>query len=249
MRATLAMFAAAVAVVSAVAAVARADSPAWNAEADALNLQRDDAAAAARYEALLQAKLKEDPKSYDALYRLAALHLWKGDGLPEGREKADAGKECWQIAERALAVEPKGAQALYNKAACVGSYSEAVGVAHALWEGLEGKFRGALDPVVAGDKKLEHCGPLNLLGRYYFDLPWPKHDGKRSMEVLDDALKTCPEDLRAAFYLAETTADEGQKDRAKKLLDQVDAGSDAYDPPEARRVKALAKTLRSKLKL
>ncbi len=218
----------------------------WTAEADSLYATRDAPGVSDQLETLLNAKLKDDPKSYEALWRLARIQYWKSESL-SGDPKADAGLACWDVAKRAIETSPEGVEGLYWEATCVGARSEGMGILHALTHGLEKKFREPLDAALRVNKSYQNCSPLNAIGRYWYKLPWPKYDGDKSIAALEDAIKTCPQDLRARVYLAETWIKEGNKKRATELLDEVDKGDETYDPPEARRAKDFAKKARAKL--
>ncbi len=118
----------------------------------------------------------------------------------------------------------------------------------ALRQGIEGKFLGHLNKAMAIDKKYDNAGPLNALGRFYFELPWPKYDGDKSIELLREAIALVPNDLRARVYLADTLLEEDEPAEAKKLLDEVLASRPGVDPPEERRAQELAKALMPKVK-
>ncbi len=133
----------------------------------------------------------------------------------------------------------------------IGAYSEAVGVITALAQGLESKFRDPILEVVAADPNsqnpnLDYVGPEMAIGRYYYKLPWPKHSDSKSKEWLNRAIKARPDNLLAHYFLADTLKDH-DKQAAQRELGIVLAGSEAFDPPLARRVKRWAMRLSSQI--
>ncbi|MHB8417905.1 MAG: hypothetical protein ACYDCL_07505 [Myxococcales bacterium] len=210
---------------------------------DALWRTRDDAAAAAELQALA-AKFAQS-NDYDELWRVAHLDFWLADGAPNDGAKEKIAKAGWDVGKKAVALNPKGLAALYWTSVDIGMYSEAVGVVNALLKGLESKFR---DPIVDVEQAnadhqladVNYVGPETSLGRYFYSLPWPKRSLGKSKAKLELAVKLRPVDLRARFYLAQTLAADGDKTGAKAQIDAIAAGSDDYDPPEARRIKKRA---------
>jgi len=123
----------------------------------------------------------------------------------------------------------------------MGNYSTAVGILKALGEGIESKFNERLDKAISLNDDIDLAGPLLAKGRYFYELPWPKRDLDKSKESLEKALKKHPENLRAWLYLADTQLKDGDAKKAKESIDKALNGSGAYDPPETKRVKALAR--------
>ena len=154
--------------------------------------------------------------------------------------------------DKAVALRPDGTEGLYFGALNLGSLSHAVGILNALMRGLEGKFR---DPLLKTEKlnpSIDNGGLYNALGRYKFELPWPKQDLNESASYLRKAMQIFPPDLRARVYLAETLAarnSKGDVDEGKRLLKEVqDATVGRYDTAEEIRAKELGRALAARLK-
>jgi hypothetical protein len=216
---------------------------------DALWSQRDDPQIEPQIAAMMK-QFAESP-DYDKLWRAARWYFWLADGAKDDASKKSLGRTGWDIGEKAKKVDPKGLEAKYWTSADIGAYSEAVGIFNALTEGLEAKFRDPLEQCVKADPdhlnaNINYVGPQTALGRYYFRLPWPKRNMGKSKQLLQLAVKVRPENLRAHYFLAETLWDDGKKAEAKAELVLIRDGSEAYDPPEARRVKQMAKVLAEK---
>ncbi len=76
--------------------------------------------------------------------------------------------------------------------------------------------------------------PIVALGRYYYQLPWPLRDLKRSLAYLEEARRSHPGSLFGRLYLAETYHALDRDDEARQELDfvlQVDPATTEWDEP------------------
>jgi hypothetical protein len=191
--------------------------------------------------------LGKEPAKYDVTWRRARLQFWKSEMAPNDEKKAELAKIGWDLGEAAVKLKPAGGEGHYYAGICAGNYGDAIGVAKALMKGVEEPFTGHVNEAVRKVPALDAGGPSNTMGRYYFKLPWPKHDGKKSEEILRAVVKSFPRNTRAKYYLAETLLDEDKPEEAKKLLDEVLAGGPGRDPPDERLVRKWAKALLPKV--
>jgi len=213
----------------------------------ALFHRRDEAAAVAALEAALEEGLKARPDDFELLWRKAQLR-WNQADRVKGKERERLGKEVWQLGERAAKLKPSRVEGHYWAAVGVGAYSQGVGLLAALTQGLEGRFNGFLDKAIQLDPNYLGAAPLTAKGRAHFELPWPKRNLDASAELLRQATAKDPGNLRAWLYLAETELERGRPQEADAALARALQGSVAYDPPEARHVKGLARQLAPKVK-
>lgn len=184
--------------------------------------------------------VKANPEDYEVLWRASRYHVWLAENVGPDKKKAEA-QLGWDLGDKARAVKPNGVEGNYFAACSVGLWSESVGILKALTSGTEGKFNDRLDKSIELDPKFDRSGPVSLKGRYFSTLPWPKRDLKKSKQWLERALAQSPQSLRIKYYLADTLLKDGEKEQAKKYMDEVMSGDDSYDPPEARLVRRLAK--------
>lgn len=210
---------------------------------DELWKTRDDAASLKAMDEAIGEGLKAFPDDFELLWRASRARWWVADGPIDAKLRKQIAKEGWTFAERAAKAKPDAIQGHYYVALNIGAYSQAVGILKALGEGLEGKFNDELDKARKIDAAYDRSGPVNAKGRYYWELPWPKRDLGKSRSELQAVTAKNPEHLRAWLYLAETELKDGNAKEAKVAIDKALAGSDAYDPPEARRVKRWAKAV------
>jgi tetratricopeptide (TPR) repeat protein len=216
---------------------------------DELHRRRDDKAAFAEAQRLVQSGLARAPGDYGLLWRAARYYFWASDDPGVSREqRSHWGKDGWDIAEHAIAVNPNDVAGHYFAAVCMGNYALGLGVVKALSIGLEGKFRDRLGKAAALNDGYENGGVETAWGRFFDKLPWPKRDHKQAEEHLRRALQINPGALRARVYLASMFLDGGRAPEAKRLLDEVAAAQvGRYDAPEERRAKAMAVGLQPEL--
>jgi hypothetical protein len=216
---------------------------------DELHKRRDDRAALAEEQSLLQSAVARAPQDYGVLWRAARLHFWLSDDPGQGNEqRSRIGKEGWDLAERAIAINSNRVEAQYWAAVCMGNYALGLGVVKALAQGMEGKFRARLERADQLDRRYEHGAIDTAWGRFYDRLPWPKRDREKAEVHFRRAIEVNPFQLRARVYLAQSWIDQDRTAEAKRLLDEVAAAPvGRYDAPEERRAKALAAGLMSKV--
>jgi len=238
----------------AIANAATAPLPAVIARVDELYKRRDDRAAWHEEQRLVQALLARAPGDYEALWRAARFYFWASDDPGVSKEQRSRwGKDGWDIAERAIALNPNDVAGYYWGAFCMGNYALGLGVVKALSQGMEGKFRDRMTRAQALNAGYDWGGVETAWGRFFDKLPWPKRDRKKAEEHLRKAIEINPYALRARVFLASLYLDTDRIIEAKRLLDEVVAAVPGrYDAPEERRAQALAQglmpTLLAKLK-
>lgn len=220
----------------AAAAPAAAD---WQAKWDELWKTRDQAASEKEMYKILDDVLAKEPNSFEANWRLASLYNWDANGT-EGDKKADLGKKAWAAGDKAREAKPSDVRGHYQAGVGVGLYSEGIGILQALSQGIEGKFRDRIQTALKLDKDYLDGQPQVVWGRYFFKLPWPKRDVDKSVDVLETAIAGHPNNWRAKIYLADSYDDQGKHAEAKRLVQDVIDARDGQDPPEDRRLKAMA---------
>lgn len=215
---------------------------------DALWSSRDEGENPKTLEQLTTEALKAAPDDYGVLWRASRWHLWLGDGLPNGDAKEKEGKLGWEIGDKATAKNPTAGEGWYYSAACIGIYSQAIGVVNALLKGLEGKFLDRLNKAIEISPDINFGGPPILKGRYYYELPWPKYDGDKSLEWYKKAVAKFPKSARLHLYTAETLLKEGKaKEANEENAACLSVSPGTYDAPDERRMHGLAEKLKVKI--
>ena len=218
------------------------------AQIDDLYTKRDVGDNGKKLAELTDQAMKAAPDDYDVLWRASRWHFWVGDGLPNGKEKESEGKLSWELGDKARDRNPSRVEGWYYATVGLGIYSQAIGVVNALFKGLEGKFLERLKKSLELNSEIEDGGPGLTYGRYYYELPWPKYDGAKSLEWYNKVAAKHPNNARAHFYLAETLLKEG---KAKEAMEQVNQclaiTPGTLDGPDERRVQNLARALKPKI--
>jgi tetratricopeptide (TPR) repeat protein len=220
-----------------VAAPAAAD---WIAKFDELWNKRDQPGAVKDLHALLDQQLAKVPHSFEANWRLASVYNWEANGT-EGDKKAELGKLAWEAGDKAILAKPEDVRGHYQAGVGVGLYSEGIGILTALSQGIEGKFRDRMQAALRIDKDYLDGAPQVVWGRYFFKLPWPKRDVDQSIKVLEEVLATHQDNWRGKIYLADSLADQGKTEEARRFAQDVLDGRNGTDPPEDRRLKEMAR--------
>jgi tetratricopeptide (TPR) repeat protein len=190
------------------------------------------------------------PHDYGVLWRIARWYYWMADapGIPDA-EKARLGKLAWEYGDNATQANPNRVEGWFYASTGVGMYSIGISIVKALLDGMEGKYLDRLKKAQSIDPAYYGYGAAVAWGRYYYELPWPKYDAEKSEEELRQALRQNPKNLRAKVFLAELYLKEDHAQEARKILEDVLAATPgAYDPPEERRVQAMARELLAKAK-
>jgi len=208
---------------------------------DDLYRRRDDKTAWNEEQRLIQALIARAPNEFEVLWRAARFYFWASDDPGVAKEQRSRwGKDGWDLAEKAIAVNPSDAAGYYWAALCMGNYALGLGVVKALSLGMEGKFRDRLTRAQSLNAGYELGAAETAWGRFFDKLPWPKRDRKKAEEHFRKSLELNPNALRARVYLASSYLDSDRAVEAKRLLDEVAAAVPGrYDAPEERRSQAL----------
>lgn len=183
---------------------------------DELWARRDQGGATEALGRALDAGLEQTPGDFKLLWRASRLCYWRAERL-EGAQKVKALQEGLAFAERAAGANKDRVEGPYFAAVNLGAYAEAMGVARALTDGVQGRFLGFVDRTQALDETWDGCGVHVLRGRYYFMVPWPKRDLGRARTELE-AARRCGPNVRATVFLAEVLAKDGDPAGARALL-------------------------------
>lgn len=223
--------------------------PALLAQADAAYAVRDEPGQLDAERKALDEAERLAPKDVEVLWRLARHVAWLAEdpSIPDSK-KSELGKRAWDLGERAIAADPKRVEAWFYATSGMGNYSLGIGILSALAQGIEGQFKDhlrraeQLDPAYLG-------GAIQVAwGRFWFKLPWPKHDAGKSLASLRTALARNPDNVRARVYLGDLHLDEGRKAEAKAEYQAALAKPPGtYDAPEERRWQGVARAALERL--
>jgi hypothetical protein len=177
-----------------------------------------------------------DPNDYEIAWRVARGFWWLAFAERNRSFKRGLARSGMEWGDRARRLNGGRIEGHFLYALSLGEYAQSIGIATAVWQGLDRKFEEAAAKAYGLDRDFELGGPITALGRYYYLLPWPKRDLKKSRRYLEEARKRHPGALLNRFYLAETCHDLGDDAAARRELEFVlgagrEAASRAIPPP------------------
>jgi len=163
-----------------------------------------------------------DADNYEACWKIARSYFFLGDALPETDEMRDRHREMGEqgmpYAKKALGVNPGGIEGHYYYALCIAEYSIGISIIKALAKGLGPEYENHVGKALEIDRHYDSAGPLRAMGRYWYKLPWPKRDIKKSIQYLREAAEAAPFSVRGRVYLSESYLKGGDKELAKEEL-------------------------------
>jgi tetratricopeptide (TPR) repeat protein len=183
-----------------------------------------------------------NPASYEAAWK--ACHAYR-EYCNESKEQDSSGwqdickkyaKIGMKFGERAIALEPNKIEGHFWYGCSVGNYSDGVSVLTALREGLKDKTQASFEKSYAINKMYHDGGPIKALGRFWYVLPWPLNDKKKSLDYLREYQKLFPNDAEGQIYLAEVLIDTKNKEEAKTILQKTAVSHETYFSNWAKRL-------------
>jgi tetratricopeptide (TPR) repeat protein len=214
---------------------------------DALYHDRETLASARQATEIWAARLKANARDFDSAYKLSKARYWLGtNGLPEPERKAalEAGIAVARMAIALNAARPEGH---FWLAANMGALAESFGMRQGI------KYRGQIKDALLMTLKIDPAfldgSADRALGRWYYKVPGLfGGSNKRSEEHLRKSLTYNPNSVISHLFLADTLADMGRKDEARKEYQAaIDAPFDPEWTPEDRRFKEQARRLLEQL--
>lgn len=213
---------------------------------DWLYARRDEAepqAALARESAEALAK---HPGDFELVWRAARTRCALAELLPdEARRQAEA-KACWELGDRATAVNPHRAEGPYWAASGLGMWMETASTFQIMAQGGLGKLTERIDKAIAIDPGVDICFGLLLKGRLLEDAPWPIGNSAGAGNLFRSAVARCPQNLKAHLFLADWLAEQGDWERASASYKRAMSEDISYDPPDGRKTRAEAAAKLSK---
>lgn len=210
---------------------------------DALYRDRENLASAKKATELWAARLAANPKHFESAYKLAQARYWLGtNGLPEPERKG-ALETGIAAARSAIAINANRPEGHFWLAANMGALAESFGMRQGI------KYRGQIKDALLATLKLNPAfldgSADRALGRWYFKVPGLFGGSNKQSEVhLRKSLTYNPNSIISHLFLAETLADMGRKDEARKEAQAaIDTPPDPNWAPEDRRFKETAKRL------
>jgi tetratricopeptide (TPR) repeat protein len=219
--------------------VALAQAP----DPDALYKDRENLKSALAATAIWASRLQANPRDFESAWKLAQGRYWLGtNGLPEPERKA-ALESGMTAARAAIAIDAKKPEGHFWLAANMGALAESFGLRQGIR--YRGPIRDSLETTLKLNPAFLDGSADRALGRWYYKVPGLfGGSNKKSEEHLRKALTYNPNSVISHIFLAETLADMGRKEDARKECQAaIDAPPHPDWIPEDRRFKETAKRL------
>jgi hypothetical protein len=172
------------------------------ADPDALYRDREHLARAREAAAIWEARVKENPRDFEAAWKLARAYYWLGGHGPQAERRRDLERGV-TAGEQAILVERDRAEGYFWKAANMGALAESFG----LRQGIKyrGAIKEALETVLRLDPAFQHGSADRALGRWYHKVPRLFGGSKTKSEAhLRKSLTYNSNSHASRFFLAET---------------------------------------------
>lgn len=130
------------------------------------------------------------------------------------------GVKARSYADRAVALNPQGVEGRYYNALAISIYAYGKSIIKALLEGLGPKYEQHLKDALSINKNYREGHLFAAYGRYWYSLPWPKRNLKKSLEDLLAAYQQNPSDTQILDFLADTYFALKQKNEAKRMWEE-----------------------------
>jgi tetratricopeptide (TPR) repeat protein len=193
---------------------------------DRLYADREHLPSARQAAAIWEARLTNDPRDFEAAWKLARACYWLGGHVPaeERRRHYERGIDAGR---RAIDIDSTRPEGHFWMAADMGAMAESFGVRAGL------KYRSpvkrALETVLATAPAYQEGSADRALGRWYLKVPGILGGSRsQSVEHLRRSLTYDPTSAASHFFLFETYLAMGRKDDARESLQRV---LDAPEPP------------------
>jgi hypothetical protein len=216
---------------------------------DALHYRRDDGGAARELQQLVDEAVAQAPQDYGTLWRASRHYFWLADNpdMPKGW-RSQMGKRGWDLAERAVALQPNAVEGHFFAAVNMGPYVMDVSPFKAVTQGLEGKFKAHITRAGELNPGYERGAIQTAWGRFWDEIPWPKRDAGRSEASYRRAMQIYPANMRARAWLADLWRHDRRYPNARQLALQVlGMAIGSADPPEDRRARRIAQRVLERL--
>jgi len=209
---------------------------------DALYRDRENLASARAAAAIWEARVKENPRDFEAAWKLARAYYWLGGHGAAADRRRDLERGV-TAGEQAILVENGRPEGYFWKAANMGALAESFGLRQGIR--YRGAIKEALETVLRIDPGFQQGSADRALGRWYFKVPGLFGGNKRkSEEHLRKSLTYNPNSHASRFFLAETLfAMDRDAEAIEELKKIIATPVDPNWAPEDREFKQKAKQL------
>jgi tetratricopeptide (TPR) repeat protein len=194
------------------APVTAAQQPAT--DPDLLYAAREHVPSALEAADIWEARLRADPRDFEAAWKLARACYWLGSHVAQDQRRAQYERGI-KAATRAVELEPGRPEGHFWMAADMGAMAESFGIRAGLR--YRGPVKRALETVLKIDAPYQQGSADRALGRWYFRVP-RLFGGSRdkAVEHLRRSLTYAPDSSATHFFLAEAYLDMDRHEDARR---------------------------------
>lgn len=158
------------------------------------------------------------PKKWKSLEAGARACIIRASFAKSKRVISMWGKTGWHLGKLMIKMKPKRAEGYVWSSMLMGHYARAGNIWRAIKNGLGRGIKNMALESLKRNRKLYKGAAQRVLGRYYYKIPWPWKDYKKSYSYLLEAYNMAPHNIQGVFYLAETSWKLGKKKQARRLM-------------------------------
>lgn len=125
-----------------------------------------------------------------------------------------------KYADKAVEINPQGVEGHYYNALAIAIYAYGKSIIKAIMEGLDSKYVTHLKKAMEIKKGYGNGTIFSAYGRYWYTLPWPKRDLKKSLNDLLMGLRYNAINLEILDFLGDTYYVSGNKQEARKVWEE-----------------------------
>lgn len=169
--------------------------------------------------------LKDDPKNYEILYKLADAHVCildiKTAGFMEEKDEykpllKNLGKTANDIAQKAYKLNPKSKEVVASALRAYAYYSASFGVMKAVFKGAAGNFKDLANQLIKLDAKFKGAMGYRFLGKLYFVAPWPVGSDSKALKYFKKGIETDNATLYSHYFAGVLYFKDKEYDLAEK---------------------------------
>lgn len=187
--------------------------------ADDYFLARQDLTNVQKAIAQLRQRVGENPADYEAWWRISKFNCYLARHA-SGPDKTRLLESAIDAGRKAVAIAPSRPEGHFWLGADLGLMAESRGFLKAL--SLVDSIRKEFETVIRLDPGYEQAAGLRTLARLDYRAPFFKGgDKRRSMELLQEALKQFPNNSLTMLYLADSYLALGRREQARQQLENI----------------------------
>ncbi|MDQ1352729.1 MAG: hypothetical protein QG657_3035 [Acidobacteriota bacterium] len=185
--------------------------------------------------------LKDDPKNYEILYKLADAYSVildiKTAGFLEEKDEykpilKSLGTTANGYAEKAYKLNSKSKDVVASALRAYAYYSASFGVVKAVFKGAAGHYKELCNELIKLDDKFRGAMGYRFLGKLYIVAPWPVGSDSKALKMFKKAIEKDNATLYSHYFAGELYFEDDEYELAEKefvfVRDNTPSNDEAY---------------------